>query len=87
MPKHVEIINDGRTVWVNTEICIGRFSAGGVDVHKDFEGQLNSGDPCLDCIHGLPPRESWDRFVASMLTHHGVIVPETYRPGFVPAVQ
>jgi len=77
-----EIISDGRTVWVNeaSGMCIGRFSARGVDVHRSGDCQLRGESSCLDCVHDLPFDESWDRFVESMLKHHGVSVSASLKP-------
>lgn len=36
----------------------------------------------LECTHP-PETPSWERFVAAMLEHHGVVVPETVRPSWV----
>lgn len=80
-----EITTDGRTVWVNSRhgMCVGRFSHVGVDVHNDYEAQRAGAGECLDCVHGLPPLESWNRFVDSMRTHYAVVVPSRFRPDFV----
>jgi hypothetical protein len=81
----VEIIWSPTTVWVNDDsgCCIGRFSPVGVDVHKTGAEQEAGGEQCLDCITGLPPQASWDRFVGSMLKHHDVVIPAEAKPSFV----
>ena len=72
-----QITTDGHTVWVNSpEVCLGRFGPNGVDVHKDAEGQVESGVSCLDCDR----KPDWGRFVASMKEHHDITVEENYRP-------
>jgi hypothetical protein len=83
-PKH-QILWDGRCVWVNDETgcCIGRFTRRGVDVHKTGPEQIATGTQCLDCFHDVEPAHAWDRFVQSMLQHHGVSVPAAARPEFV----
>ena len=45
--RQYKIETDGTTVWVNSEtgMCIGRFGRNGVDVHRDFEAQLELGNP------------------------------------------
>lgn len=85
MQEH-EILSNGATVWVNSSsgACIGRFVRNGVDVHKDFQAQMDGEGECLDCCHGLPPRESWDRFVSSMLEHYQIEIDDKHRPKFVP---
>jgi hypothetical protein len=82
-----EITSDGRAVWINdaSGMCIGRFSARGVDVHRGADAQLRGEPQCLDCIHDLPFDESWDRFVGSMLKHHGVTVAAGFKPRSPPA--
>lgn len=77
----VEVLWDGRTVWVNdaTGCCIGRLSRFGVDVHRSGPEQVEDGQQCLDCVH-LPPVLAWPRFILSMAQHHGVLVPEEARP-------
>ena len=83
-----EISTDGKTVWVNgPSVCIGRFGRGGVDVHRDAAGQMDSGDACLDCFTDGTPAEMWDRFRASMLKFHDVDVPENFRPEFAKEVR
>ena len=77
-PQH-EITTDGRTVWVNAAVCLGRFSPFGVDVHKDAEGQMQSGLQCLECSAD----SDWTTFVAAMLKHHDITVPDKYRPGWL----
>ena len=75
-----EITTDGRTVWVNSSVCLGRFSPLGVDVHQDAEGQMAGGSQCLDCCQ----EPDWPRFVASMWEHHGVQVTDEYKPAWCP---
>jgi len=79
------IDSDGRTVWVNAHdgSCIGRFSKFGVDVHRTAEDQLKGMPQCLDCGKEETPRASWDRFVHSMMVHHGVVVGAEHMPDFV----
>lgn len=76
-----ELIDDGRTVWVNTDICLGRFGRMGVDVHHDAAGQ-SQGKHCLDCFpRSSDAKADWSRFRASMERHHGIRLPnERPRP-------
>jgi hypothetical protein len=78
----VEIVSDGRCVWVNDDqgACIGRFSKRGVDVHRTLAEQLAEGKQCLVCSHGTA---DWDVFVSAMLEHHGVAVGSEHRPSWV----
>ena len=73
-----EVVSDGRAVWVNTSVCLGRFSRFGVDVHQTAEKQLEGEQQCLDCS----TTPDWDRFKASMLTHHGIVVDDKHCPDF-----
>lgn len=88
MQEH-EVISNGATVWVNSAsgMCVGRFSRHGVDVHNDYQAQLDGKGECLDCCHDLQPVESWERFVSSMEEHHGIKVDESHRPAFVKATR
>ena len=43
------ITTNGRAVWVNTAISLGRFGKIAVDVHADKAAQL-AGAHCLDCF-------------------------------------
>lgn len=70
---HFTIETDGRVVWVNSERgLIGRFSHSGVDVHN-VPGEPGT---CEDCF----PKPDWERFKASMLRVHGVVVDNKYKP-------
>ena len=79
--RMVEVLSDGRTVWVNANdgSSIGRFGFGGIDIHKEVSAQKD-GTQCLDCTHKTPDLNDWRRFVDGMLTHHGVHVSEKHRP-------
>lgn len=79
MPE-AEITTDGTTVWVNTDICLGRFGRKAVDVHHVAKGQI-AGFHCLDCFHRTDNLDAdWSRFKASMLKLHGVEIDDQYRP-------
>jgi hypothetical protein len=82
----VEIISDGRTVWINESagMCIGRFSARGIDIHQGAAAQLRGEPQCLDCAHGLPFDEAWERFKTSIHHHHGVVIDDAYKPHIQP---
>lgn len=71
-----DVRSDGRTVWVDaaTGFTVARFGLMGVDVHTpDSTG-------CLDCTHGPTGPAEWDRFVASVHHHYGVVVSDEHRP-------
>jgi hypothetical protein len=79
--KKYEISTDGRTVWVNSAVCLGRFGRLGIDVHKDITEQMaRTGTECLFCTHTPTTRADWDLFVVKMKELHGVIVPQKYMP-------
>lgn len=76
-----EVSTDGRTVWVNTAVCLGRFGPMGIDVHKDITEQMaKTGTECLFCTHTPTTREDWELFRKKMKELHDVIVPQKYMP-------
>lgn len=74
-----EIITDGRTVWVNTWCCIGRFGFAGIDIHRE-PGEAQTKGECLYCTHEPTTRTDWDTFVQKMKELHGVEVPQQFMP-------
>jgi hypothetical protein len=77
----VEILHDGRTVWVNdTEGNIGRFGPFGIDVHRTIAEQIATGSECLACTHGPTSLTDWRQFQALMQEHHGVTVSDDHMP-------
>jgi hypothetical protein len=80
-----EVLSSAGAVWVNDASChcIGRFGRLGVDVHHPAAAQLVHGDQCLACSHGRTDEDDWQRFRALMLEHHGAVVPDAARPGFL----
>ena len=59
-----EVTTDGKTLWVNGPVLLGRFSPLGVDVHVDCQ-----------CVAGsCGPEPDWDRFVELMKEHHDIDV-------------
>lgn len=85
----LELLTDGDTLWVNDHVgmCIERFGARGVDVHRSAAEQVAGAPQCLDCIHDLPPVEAWDRFVSSMAKHHAVRIGPEWKPAFVTVAE
>lgn len=79
-----EVTSDGKTVWVNhiTGMCLGRFSRFGIDIHKDFAGQMAVGQ-CLDCKMGPTTEDDWNHFIAGMKNHYGVVIAKKHRPKFI----
>lgn len=77
-----QILTDGRTVWVNGPDAsnLGRFGPGGVDVHRTFEEQLETGEQCLFCKEGPTEERDWKPFVDAMREFHGVEVPDMVKP-------
>lgn len=80
-----DVTSDGRTVWVNGAdgCCLGRFSRAGIDVHKDYEGQMASGSQCLECKKGPTDLADWKRFRIAMRSHYGVSVAARHLPRFL----
>jgi hypothetical protein len=85
--KGIEILTDGRTVWVNADpgICIGRFSRLGAEVHNDFEAMTQGGKECLERWHGRMTTKHWVRWVSSMRRHYGIDIGNEYAPRFLNA--
>lgn len=80
----VEVMYDGRTVWINDGgCCIGRFSKMGIDVHHGMTTQMRLGVSCLDCKAGPTTITDWRAFTASMLEHYGVAIEEKCMPTFL----
>lgn len=81
--EHFEVVSDTRNVWVNSSsgVCVGRFTKHGVDIHADAEGQLQ-GKHCLECFNykQQDSRHAWDKFVAGMQQHYGVLIPSSAMP-------
>lgn len=75
-PPEFDVRSDGRTVWVDaaTGFTVARFGRLGVDVHTP------DATACLDCTHGPTGPVEWDRFVASVRHHYGVVVSDEHRP-------
>ncbi len=73
----LEILTDGRTVWINREMLLGRFSRMGIDVHS--QGR------CIEesCFPGPCYRSHWEQFKQLMKEHHGIIVADKYMPDFL----
>jgi hypothetical protein len=71
-----DIRSDGRSVWIDldTGFTVARFGMLGVDVHTPDT------TACLDCTHGPTGPAEWDRFVASVHHHYGIVVPDKHRP-------
>jgi hypothetical protein len=79
--KNYDITTDGRTVWVNSAACIGRFGMMGIDIHVDIAQQMaRESSECLFCTHTPTTRTDWDTFVQKMKELHNVTVPQKYMP-------
>lgn len=65
--EYLEITTDGRTVWVNSPICIGRLCK-------------ISGEVILDqhCEYIRPP--DWESWKAGLKKYYDVDVPDKYKP-------
>lgn len=80
-----EIISDGRTMWVNaSDGCnIGRFSRRSMEIHRNFKDQIETGEECLNCTHGLSDLNTWKNFKLGMLKHYGLKIAEKHKPKFL----
>lgn len=75
-----QVMSDGRTVWVNSIAggAVARIGRSRIDVHS------KDNTSCEDC----GPVEGdlvvmWERFKAKVLEHHGVLVPDDFKPNWV----
>ena len=80
----VEVLDDGRTVWVNhcSGYAIGRFGPYGIDVHRTIE-EYSSGSECLACTHGETHLNAWRQFQALMQEHYAVTVSDRHMPSAI----
>lgn len=72
-----EIITDGRTVWINNAVLLGRFSRMGIDVH--VHGRCLEGS----CFPGPCYLSHWQQFKELMQKHHNIEVEDKYMPHFL----
>ncbi len=77
-----EIESDGKTVWVNAPNCIGRFCKVSAEVfaipkdkHEHPEGY----------IEFCATEHKWAWWVRRMLTAHGVVIEDKYKPEWLKA--
>jgi hypothetical protein len=80
-----QITSDGKTVWVNSGdgSCIGRFSHFGIDIHRDFIGQMSGEGQCLECKKGPATLDDWLQFQAGMMRHYGVKIAKRHMPRYL----
>ena len=77
MTTDYQIETDGRVVWVNNEMLLGRFSRNGIDVHIDGKCVGES------CSAGMCGLEEWVRFQELMIEHHGIEIGDKYMPQYL----
>lgn len=70
----VEITTDGRTVWVNAPMCIGRLGPTYAEV---FSSKLSGG---ANDVYAYLGAGDWWWWVNKMKEIHGLEIPESYRP-------
>jgi len=75
-PAPVEVTSDGRTVWINTSICVARFGPNGYEV-GDLAARFTRKGSSFD---GQTTASDWTSFVAHVKKTLGVTVEETHRP-------
>lgn len=66
--KRYEVTTDGRTVWVNGPLCIGRFCPVSAEVLR-VDGTM---------LYKSPPAWTW--WLQMMRWEHGVMVPDDFKP-------
>jgi hypothetical protein len=72
-----QIIVNGRRLWVNSPqgMCVARFGNGLMEVHKDAEQQMATGEQCLDCRRMTQNFDAdWAWFVRSVKQFYGVML-------------
>ena len=90
-PCAVELLWDGRTLWVNETAggSIARFGPAGIDIHRSTLEQVKGGHQCLHCVPAtmeeVADRKArgsnhrlWGEFVEALKRHHGVEIPEGF---------
>lgn len=79
---------DHRTLWVNSGVTaanIARFSAKGIDIHRDFDPTNRHQGHCLFCRPGpefanpIPLETEWQLFQDKLLEHYNLRVPKRIR--------
>ncbi len=73
MSIETSVTTDGATVWVNSVICLGRFSERTVEVFDQ------AGEKTLYAATH-PDLDEWYRFVRAVAHHHGVTVGSEHTP-------
>ena len=85
----MEIMSDGRTVWVNGSDggLLGRFSRAGIDIHHPVAAQVETGKQCLNCKPGPTDGTDWTAFRDGMRDIYGAEISDRHTPDFlkVPA--
>lgn len=74
-----KIESDDKTVWVNREKCLARFS--------EKVGEVFLADGGTAATYSTDLRAMWELWVAQVKAHHDFEVPESARPAFVPPAE
>jgi hypothetical protein len=72
----IEVESDGRTVWVNAPICIGRFCKSSGEIFcipKDRQAGS-------DAFFEFQEKASWSWWTRRMFTAHGLTIPDKFKP-------
>ncbi len=76
MSIETSVTTDGATVWVNSVICLGRFSERAAEVFDQ------AGEKTLYAAKH-PDLDEWYRFVRAIAHHHGVTVGSEHTPDWL----
>jgi len=74
-----EISSDGKTVWINGPLCVGRFCRFGIDVLDGIRIKMTT--PARPV--GGAKLVDWQVFQTLMLDHYGVEVSNRHAPEFL----
>lgn len=79
-----EVLTDGRTVWVNSDVKIlGRFCKYSAElvVYNSETGRDEV--TTVSSAEGRTTAAEWAWFGDAIKRHHGIVVDETYRPEYI----
>ncbi len=76
MSKETSITTDGKTIWVNGKVCLGRFSERAAEVFDEAAEKT-----LYAAAH--PDLDEWYRFVRAVAHHHDFTVGSEHTPDWL----